>query len=55
MARRGYPPEFRKRVIELVEAGDKRSIGTNEAACVVSSGPPTMIGGRRRVWSRVPE
>ncbi len=43
MARRGYPPEFRKRVIELVEAGDKRSIGTNEAACVVSSGPPTMI------------
>jgi transposase-like protein len=25
MARRGYPPEFRKRVIELVEGGRKVS------------------------------
>jgi transposase-like protein len=35
MARRGYPPEFRRRVVELVEGGRKvaevaADLGTNE-------------------------
>jgi len=42
MARRGYPPEFRKRVIELVEGGRKVA----EAAEVAG------VSETRDTWTR---
>ena len=41
MARRGYPPEFRKRVIELVEAGKKVAEGGRIVSGSCSATPHT--------------
>jgi transposase-like protein len=51
MGRRGYPPEFRRRVLDLVEAGRKvadlaRALGVSEQAidgCVALTSSPGLL------------
>jgi len=44
MARRGYPPEFRRRVVELVEGGRKVA----EVAAELGISQQTIYTGRRQ-------
>ena len=44
MARRGYPPEFRRRVVDLVEGGRKVS----EVAAELEVSEQTIYTWRRR-------
>ena len=48
MARRGYPPEFRRRVVELVEGGRKVSeLAAEFEVSVLEADPRRTLPGRR--------